>query len=74
MERDPSLERFELRGIGPAEAAVLCDRIEATGAATEVRELADSRMQDALSAVERMAGVSKAAFRLIARALVDRVS
>jgi len=36
-ERDPGLRAAELRGLDPASAEVLCDRIAATGALKEVR-------------------------------------
>jgi geranylgeranyl pyrophosphate synthase len=48
-ERDPALRRVDLRGLQPAVAEALCDRIAATGALEEVR----SRALEMVAAAKR---------------------
>ena len=51
-EIDPSLARIDLRGLGAGEAEEICDRIVATGAADEVREIARAHVEAAKSGLD----------------------
>ena len=46
-EADPALARIDLRGLDPAGAEAVCDRIVATGAPDEVRAIARTHVDDA---------------------------
>jgi hypothetical protein len=74
LEHDPSLAAMDLPSLNPDSVVEVCDRIAQTGALDEVRSMAEDRIATANGAVEEMSGVSAEAFRLVARALVDRVS
>jgi geranylgeranyl pyrophosphate synthase len=72
--RDPGVRAVELRGLDPAAAEALCDRIAATGALEQVRSRARAGIeeakalldQDAFSAEERQL------FAMIADGVVER--
>ena len=51
-ERDPAIASVELRGLDAAAAEALCDRIVASGASEEVRELARTHVAEAKRALE----------------------
>ena len=76
-ERDPSLAKLDLRGLDPAGAEALCDRIAATGVLEEVRAGARRRVGAAKRALERL-GRSSAEQRelleLVADGVVERYS
>jgi geranylgeranyl pyrophosphate synthase len=50
---DPALAELDLRALDPAAAEVVCDRILATGAADEVRDIARAHVADAKAELER---------------------
>ncbi|CAB4878080.1 MAG: hypothetical protein F2799_05740 [Actinobacteria bacterium] len=74
MEHDPSLIEVDLAALDTVSVVEICDRIAETGALDEVRSMAEDWIAVANGAVAEMSGVSADAFRLVARALVDRVS
>lgn len=67
-QRDPSVRDTGLRGLDPAAAAALCDRIAATGALTEVR----ARALEMVAAAKRQLG--SAGFEPERRRLLDLVA
>jgi geranylgeranyl pyrophosphate synthase len=74
--RDPLLAGVELRGLDPASAEALCDRIAAAGATEEVRALARERVDLAKRGL-RAAGLEREdldLFELVADGVVDRLS
>lgn len=73
-ERDPSLLGVDLRSLDRESAAVVCDRIEATGALDEVRELAEQLVGEAGEAAATVGGRTAGILDLVARAMVDRVA
>jgi geranylgeranyl pyrophosphate synthase len=75
-ERDPALGPLELRGLDPAAAEALCDRIDATGVLDQVRVDATARVERAKAALERapLDGERRALLELVADGVVDRYS
>ncbi len=69
---DPSLSEVDLRSLDRDSAERLCDRIEATGALDEVRTRADRMVAEAIATADLLPGRSAEAFRLVARAMVER--
>jgi geranylgeranyl pyrophosphate synthase len=75
-DRDPEVAGADLRALGPASAEELCDRIVATGATDDVRELARSEVAAAKRALED-AGVEaeqRGLLDLVADGVVERYS
>ncbi len=75
-ERDPGLLELDLRSIGPGDAAVICDRIAATGAPEEVRTEARERV-DAAKRELRNSGIGGDELKmleLVADGVVERYS
>ena len=75
-ERDPALRGIELRGLDPAGAEALCDRIAATGALEEVRSRA---LEIVAAAKRRLEGPAfdaeqRALLELVADGVVERYS
>jgi geranylgeranyl pyrophosphate synthase len=75
-ERDPQIRTSDLRSLDPAEAAALCDRIEATGALRQVR----SRALEMVAEGKRSLGQAgfdaerRKLFDLVADGVVQRYS
>ena len=74
LELDPNLQSVELKSLDETGAAGLCDQIIATGATDQVRAEALALMAEAEERADELPGVSGEAFRLVARALVERVA
>jgi octaprenyl-diphosphate synthase len=72
LKRDPSLAEVDLRSLDSGSAEEVCDRIEATGALGEVRERADRLVAEAIATADTLPEPSAQAFRLVARAMVER--
>ena len=74
--RDPEIEAAELRGIAPAAAEALCDRIAASGALEEVRERARAGIGRAkrLLEAEAFSAEERQLLSLIADGVVERYS
>lgn len=74
--RDSSLAALELRGLDPAAAERICDRIVATGATDEVRSRATARVADAKRALAAapLPGSERDLLHLVADGVVDRYS
>ena len=74
--RDPELAALDLRAevTSPGEAAVLCDRIAATGALDEARSRALAEVAGAKSALDRLdlSGERRRALELVADGVVER--
>ena len=73
---DPGLASLDPRSIaGPAEAARVCDRIEATGALARVRSWAIELVEEATSRLpQALPGRQRAALELVAASVVARQS
>jgi geranylgeranyl pyrophosphate synthase len=72
-ERSDDVAAFDLREIGgSAEAEALCDAIEATGAAEDVRRLALEMVNEARATLPPLATAQLHALHLIADGVVDR--
>jgi geranylgeranyl pyrophosphate synthase len=73
-ERDPGLRRVELRGLQPATAEALCDRIAATGALGEVRSRALEMVAGAKRSLESKAfdEEQRRLLGLVAEGVVER--
>jgi geranylgeranyl pyrophosphate synthase len=73
---EPSLESVELRGLDPAEAEALCDRIAATGALEEVRTRAEHGIRRAkrILADDEFTDEERQLFGMIADGVVERYS
>jgi geranylgeranyl pyrophosphate synthase len=73
---DPSLESVELRGLDPADAEELCDRIAATGALDQVRARAKGAIDDAkrILVSERFSDEERELLGMIADGVVERYS
>lgn len=65
-DRDPELERLDLRALDPAGAEAACDRIAATGALDDVREDARARVESAKRSVAGCSALSETQRRLLA--------
>ena len=74
LQLDPTLSQVDIRSLDAAGAEAICDRIMACGATERVRTEALQMMAAADEAAAQLPGVSTEAFRLVARALVERVS
>ncbi|MEI6447771.1 MAG: polyprenyl synthetase family protein [Actinomycetes bacterium] len=72
LKRDRSLAELDLRSLDRDSAEEVCDRIEATGALEEVRERADRLVAEAIATADTLPEPSAQAFRLVARAMVER--
>ncbi len=76
LERDPGLAELDLRGLDAEGAERACERIDATGALDEVREMARGRVSAAKRALED-AGLDDEELRLlrlVADGVVERYS
>jgi geranylgeranyl pyrophosphate synthase len=76
MRLDPSLESIELRGLDPAGAESLCDRIAATDALNQVRTRANDGIGRAKKILESddFSGEERQLFAMIADGVVERYS
>ena len=71
--RDPELATVDLREVTtPTQAERLCDRIEATGALSEVRERALAMVGEAKAALPRVGARRREALELVADSVVER--
>lgn len=75
-QRDPVIAAVDLPALDVPAAAVLCDRIIATGACDDVRAQAHARIDAAQAAIAGLPGdeARRTALSLAARSLVDRQS
>lgn len=74
LDLDPTLREIDLRSLDGAGAEALCDRVVGCGATDQVRTDALAMMAAAEDSASQLPGVSEQAFRLVARALVERVA
>ena len=75
MERDPELERLDLRAVRtPAEAEVVCDRVAATGALDVARAEAMEMVEAAKASLPALPEAQQGALELVADGVVDRYS
>jgi geranylgeranyl pyrophosphate synthase len=74
QELDPTLATLDLQGLDAQSAEAVCDRIVACGATDRVRDEALLMMATAEQVADGLPGVSTEAFKLVARALVERVA
>lgn len=72
MRSDPGLAELDLRSLTVESAAVVCDRIAATGSLDLVRGQAFDLVAAARAELDGMTGWSREAFELVAQAVVDR--
>ena len=71
---DATLSTLDLQGLDSQAAEAVCDRIVACGATDRVRDGALAMMATAETVADGLPGVSTTAFKLVARALVERVA
>jgi geranylgeranyl pyrophosphate synthase len=73
---DPGLEDVELRGLDPAKAEALCDRIAATGVLDEVRSRGRAEIESAKEILdsETFTDEERRLFAMIADGVVERYS
>jgi len=71
-EREPGLATIDLRAVGEAEVAALCDRIAATGALDAARSRALGIVAEAKAGLPDLPARQRAALELVADGVVER--